>query len=232
MTPMQMANVAQVSQLAAKLGYWVILPAAKGIWNINPNQSYGTDDIGFVSAVINKMVSDYPVDKTRVSLAGFSKGAYLAEVIACAHPELLASVSLVSGTMTTPDVYACKPSRPLPITYIMGTADPRVSYDGAYGQYSAPQDFSYWGGMLACDMSRETTADEPAPVNDGTMAKLQHLGNCTAGGEVNLYTVLGGGHAWPGNAYPNPGLGTVSQNLNATMVIGQFASKYTTSSTH
>lgn len=233
MTPALMANTVQASKLAASQGYWVVVPDSHGMWNSGPNQSIGNDDVGFLNLVISTMTSKYPVDPTRISMAGFSRGAFMTEIFACQSPTPLASVAVVSGTMTAPDIRNCTPSRPLPILYILGTADPRVNFNGAYGQDSASADFSYWAGMLACDTTKTTRTTLPVKISDGTSASLQSVAACTAGGNVQLYTVTGGGHAWPGSPLPNPAnLGIASQNLDATTVIGQFAAKWTTASTH
>lgn len=233
MTPALMANTMQAAQLAASQGYWVVLPASHGLWNSDPNQSIGNNDVGFLNTLITTMTSKYPVDPKRVSMAGFSRGAYMTELFACLSPQPLASVAVVSGTMTAPDLRNCTPSRPLPILYVLGTADPRVNYNGAYGQDSAPEDFTYWNGMLACGTNSVTRKNLAPTVNDGTSVSLETNLSCTAGGGVELYTVTGGGHAWPGSTVPNPKtLGIASQNLNATTVIGQFAAKWTTASTH
>lgn len=232
MPPALMANVANASQLAATTGMWVIVPDAHGDWNTSPNQSSGNDDVGFLSSLITTVVAQYPINPKKVSMSGFSRGAFLTEVMACEAPDQLASAAIVSGTMTAPDIRACTPDRPLPILYIMGTADPKVDYDGAYGQDSASQDFSYWTGMLGCDDTQVKNKNLPTTVNDGTTVALESDASCTAGGVVELYTVTGGGHAWPGSTVPNPEtLGVVSQNLDATTVIGAFAAKWTTAST-
>jgi polyhydroxybutyrate depolymerase len=116
--------------------------------------------------------------------------------------------------------------------YVMGTADSIVDYNGSYGQDSAQQDFSYWGGMLGCNMNSATKTSLPVKVHDGTSVTEQQVSACSAGGAVQLYTIKNGGHAWPGYPYPNAGLGIVSQNFDATLAIGQFASQWTTNSTH
>lgn len=228
-----MANMARASRLASQLGYWVVLPAAKTEWDVTPNQVMGNDDIGFITAVTSQISTQYPIDTARISISGFSKGAYLSELMACLKPELFASAAIVAGTMTGPDVRACMPSRPVPMLYIMGTADPQVAYNGTYGQYSAAQDFNYWLGMHACDSSKTMQQNLPILVQDTTSVILQSNSSCTSGGEVDLYTVVNGGHTWSGGTYtPTVDLGIISQNLDATMVIGNFAKKWTTASTH
>jgi polyhydroxybutyrate depolymerase len=75
-----------------------------------------------------------------------------------------------------------------------------------------------------------TSTDLPIIVNDGTSITVQTLSNCRSLGNVLLYTVNGGGHAWPGGG--SIAIGKVSQNLDLTTALGEFAKNWTNISTH
>jgi polyhydroxybutyrate depolymerase len=155
--------------------------------------------------------------------------------MACDQPQLLASVSAVAAEMQTQESKYCAPTRPLPVIYVMGTADPVVAYNGSSTFIGAVNAFDQWMGFNACNTSQISTQQLPTLVNDGTSVSLQHVAACTSRGEVNLYTVANGGHAWPGavksKIEPTGMTGIVSQNLDTTTTIGNFALLWTSSST-
>jgi polyhydroxybutyrate depolymerase len=107
----------------------------------------------------------------------------------------------------------------------MGTADPVVPYAGSQTFTGAVNASLDWQGIDGCDTSKAVSTPLPILVQDGTSVIWQQNAACRSGDEVDLYTVNGGGHAWPGSTNPvhNVGLGIISQNLDATTVIGQFA---------
>lgn len=237
-TPNLMANIAQAGKWAAKMGYWVIVPPAiDGQWNDSPaDRNNPTDDVGFLTQVIQTAVAQYPIDATRVSMAGLSNGGFMTERMACERPELIASGVAVAAVMRTALYNECAPGRAVPMTYVMGTADPIVAYDGQPTMKSAPTSFSFWDGVNRCNDAMNSNSTLKTKVKDGTSVTLQHNAACSSRGEVNLYTVNGGGHAWPGaknvgGSWPSA-YGVVSQNLDTTTMIGNFAKLWTTGSTH
>jgi polyhydroxybutyrate depolymerase len=231
-TPELQANVAQAGKLAAKMGYWVILPPAiGGKWNDNPaDKSNTTDDVGFLKTLISTATQQYPIDATRVSMAGLSSGAFMTIRFACEQPNLIASGFAVAAEMLTTMSKACAPSRPVPMTLVMGTKDPIVAYNGNASYVSAPKSFGTWAGYSACNTNQTTTQNFKPSVNDGTTITFQHNAVCSSLGEADLYTVNNGGHAWPGGSSFGV-FGIVSQNLDATTTLGNFAKLWTTKST-
>lgn len=233
-SPIDLANNTRAGTLAANMGYWVILaPMANGQWNMNAYNTTDTvDDVGFLKTLISTAVQQYPIDSTRVSMAGMSEGGFMTMRMACEAPQLLASVSAVAAEMINGETRKCTPTRPLPTLYVMGTADPVVPYPGNSTLSGAANAFGIWAGFNACNTSQNSLQALPTTVNDGTSVTLQHNAACTSHGEVDLYIVANGGHAWPGGTQVAGSSGTISQNLNTTNTIGNFAKLWTTASTH
>jgi polyhydroxybutyrate depolymerase len=238
-TPELQANLSNAGMLAAKMGYWVILPPAiDGHWSDDPAAST-TDDVGFLSTLITQAISQFPIDSTRIAMVGFSNGGFMTQRMACERPDLIASGVSVAASMRTSLADQCAPSRPIPMIYVLGTADPVVPYTGAQSKssagsfLSAADSLAKWSSFNHCGATGGTTTQLPVVVSDGTSVTLQHNANCASGGEVDLYTVNNGGHSWPGPRYLSyPGLGTISRNLQATSVVGNFAKLWTDTSTH
>ncbi len=233
-TPEDIANNARAGTLAAQMGYWVILPPAiNGQWNINPaNASPTADDVGFLKTLIQTATQQYPIDPTRVSMAGMSDGGFMATRVACEQSQLLASVVAVAAEMLSPMAKVCRPSHPVPMIFVMGTADPIVPYNGSSLFIGALQTFNAWASYGACNPKQTSTQKLPVTLNDGTSVTLQHNAACGSHGEVDLYSVVNGGHAWPGGAKMNGTNGIISANLNTTNMIGNFAKLWTNKSTN
>lgn len=233
-TPDLMANLTKAGELAASQGYWVILPhAALHHWHDNPSDlGDNNDDVGFLAQVVQTATSQFPIDASRVSISGFSNGGFMAERMICEKPELFASAIIDAAIMRTPLANSCQPTQPVPVMYVNGTADPLVSYNGIESMLGAPTSVNLWSGFHSCNQMTMTTTDLPVIVNDGTTITLQTLVNCRSLGNVLLYTVNGGGHAWPGGNPLSGHMGIVSQNLDLTTVLGQFAKNWTNTSTH
>ena len=232
-SPVDLANSTRAGNLAAQMGYWVILPPqANQQWNVNAkNKTDTVDDVGFLKTLIQTAVKQYPIDATRISMAGMSEGGFMTMRMACEQPNLLASVSAVSAEMIVTEAKACQPVRPLPVLYVMGTADPIVPYNGSTTFTGALNAFNTWAGFNACNTKQNSLQALPSKVNDGTTVSLQHNAACTSHGETDLYIVHNGGHAWPGGRQTTGSTGLISQNLDTTSTIGNFAKLWTTKST-
>jgi polyhydroxybutyrate depolymerase len=75
---------------------------------------------------------------------------------------------------------------------------------------------SEWAAALGCD--RLPTLSRPTP-----NVELSTFHNCIAGdGEALLYAVLGGGHTWPGGAFPIDVLGPTTTEVDATEIMWKF----------
>lgn len=233
-TPELMGNLSRIGTLAASMGYWIILPPAiNGHWHDDPSDtSTTTDDVGFLSTVIQTATSQYPIDSTRVSMAGMSNGGFMTTRMACQASQLIASAVVVAAEMRASMAKICQPVRPVPMIFVMGSADTVVPFNGDMLFVSAQNSFGNWMGFNACNTGQTSTQALATTVNDGTSITLQHNAACTSLGEADFYTVVNGGHDWPGGNYTYcwP-IGIATKNLDATAMIGSFVQRWTTAST-
>jgi poly(hydroxyalkanoate) depolymerase family esterase len=59
----------------------------------------GGEDAERIVGIITRVCASYPIDRSRIYIAGLSAGAGMANIIALNHPELIAAVGLHSGAV-------------------------------------------------------------------------------------------------------------------------------------
>ena len=80
----------------------------------------GNRDINFIKAIIEKMATQYKIDRNRIYLGGFSMGGMLTyNAINKMHDQIAAFVSCSGPAVVTPNAK----TPPVPILHIQGTAD-------------------------------------------------------------------------------------------------------------
>jgi polyhydroxybutyrate depolymerase len=223
-TPSGMISLAQAQRLSQQYGAVVIAPSSQnGLWNDNPPISgvpNSPDDVGFLAAVIDDAIANYNVDPARVVMAGFSDGGLMTAYFACMHPEMLLGAVVVADTELATVALACSPSRPVSIVDVMGTDDDISPYFITALDASAAAFKAQWEKADGCNTAKETFSAMPLLTKDGTAAVLTQNTACAGNTKVELYTIVNGGHAWPGSAPDTTlelALGVTSQNLDATI---------------
>lgn len=174
--------------------------------------SSGTDDVGFVDAMLAELDARLCVDPRRVYATGFSNGGFLSHRLACERTDRIAAIAAVSGVM---GMASCAPSRAIPVLQIHGTADTIVPYNGsaALGFPSVATTVADWAGRNAC-------VGTPVETFAQGDARCETRRDCRDGSEVALCTITAGGHTWPGGG-PFAG-GHQSRDLDATDAIWDF----------
>ena len=87
-----------------------------------------TDDMGFISELIDTMIAGYAIYTTMVYAAGFSNGGMMAYRLACELAYKIAAIAPVAGGLVFED---CEPERPFPVIGFHARNDPVVKYQGA-----------------------------------------------------------------------------------------------------
>jgi polyhydroxybutyrate depolymerase len=149
------------------------------------------DDVSFLTEVVTTLEHRYCVEPTRIFATGFSGGGRMASQLACDASTIFAAVAPVSGLrMPSP----CGGARPVSVLSFHGTADRVDPYDGhgqAYWIDSVPRAAQEWAAQNGCHAA--PTTSEPAQG-----AVLTTYDACLASSTIELYTLAGGGHRWPG----------------------------------
>lgn len=147
-------------------------------------------DVAFLTGLVPALADRYCIDTSRVYATGVSGGGRMASQLACDSSSVFAAVAPVAGLrLPSP----CPATRPVPVIAFHGTADPIDPYDGhgqAYWTYSVPVAAQRWGAKDGC---------KPTPqITSAAGYTLTTYSGCSGGTMVELYSLTGEGHEWPG----------------------------------
>lgn len=154
------------------------------------------DDVGFIRAMVERIVATLPVDGARVFATGFSDGGRMVYRLACDEAPVFAGVAVVSGG---PPDSSCTPELPVSVDIFHGTADRTMGYGATTASdgretdsvpVSVPETFQWWARRDGC-------RGEPVRVVTDSVV-TERFRSCRSGTAVELNTIVGGQHAWPG----------------------------------
>lgn len=204
----------QFDKVADTSGAIIVYPnGVNNQWNIYSDN--GINDVGFISALIDTMATNYDLDLNRVYATGMSMGGFMSHRLACQLNNKIAAIGAVAGTLAYP---FCAPERAVPVCHIHGTADSTVFY------LLVPVTIDFWTGNNVCADS--VVVDLPdIDTTDQSTVTLTTYPQCDDDVEVLLYTINNGGHTWPGASIDIGG--NTNQDIHASAEIWKFFLKYT-----
>lgn len=233
----QIERATRFSDLADRSGFITVYP--DGIdrsWNDGRGdpkigaQRANIDDVAFISAVITSLSQRYRIDATRVYSTGISNGGFMSQLLAARLSTRIVAIAPVAGGMGPAVGASLKPEQPVSVLMINGTADTLVPFAGGPvarnrgATMSMPDIVAKWVAANRC-------AGEPAIASlpdkdpaDGSRITSTTYSSCAQRTEVILYTVVGGGHTWPGGSQylPRVLVGPVNRDIDASEVIWTF----------
>jgi polyhydroxybutyrate depolymerase len=165
----------------------------------SPSDRRGVDDVGFISSLVVKLVSDLGIAPGRVFATGMSAGGFMANRLACDRADLFAAIAPVAGTLGV--AAACNPSRPVAVLLTHGTADGVVPFLGGV-MTGLGGESDVLGAPTLVDRWRSIDGCSDAPVQDalGPQTIRVTSSSCAAGTAVQFTRIEGGGHTWPFDA--------------------------------
>jgi polyhydroxybutyrate depolymerase len=197
------------------------------------------NDVGFISALIDSMISDYNIDPKRVYITGISNGAIMSYRLACELSDKIAAIAPVDGNIPILLPSECSPSRPVSVLAINNTDDPLVPFYGGeiWGRLhrlklgkvlSVNESIGFWVNRNMCSATPVVTDEPDRDPDDGTRVTVKQYVNGLEGTEVILYVVEGGGHTWPGGMQYLPAriIGKTSRDFEANEVIWSFFKRH------
>ncbi len=217
-------EITGLDQAAAEGGFIVVyLEAAMGAWDIfEANKFLGLDELAYVREVIDRVHRAYVTDTRRVIAVGLSNGGVMAQQVGCRLSDRVAGVVSVAASMPRLMSETCFPDLPMSALYLLGTADSFFPVAGGGALLSVDQTMRIWAQAADCSGQRNRSAPQDNE-DDGTVVYRSAWRPCRGGTRVELDSIVGGGHAWPGGTQPAPPwFGPTSREISVNDEIIRF----------
>jgi polyhydroxybutyrate depolymerase len=179
----QQRAISGMTRISDREGFLLVHPdGIDNAWNAGICCSLGTDDVGFVRAVVAAVSSQANVDASRVYATGLSNGGAMSQRLACDGADLFAAAAPMAFPVPFRPLSQCHPVRPMPVLTFMGLTDVLVRYDGPSFP-SAPATLDFWHDVNAC----EGTAPDAAVVQGDS--RCETFTDCANGVEAGLCSI-------------------------------------------
>jgi polyhydroxybutyrate depolymerase len=211
-------------------GWPVAYPdGSQGCWadgrGVTTADEAGVDDVAFLRALIDWSADRHGTAPDRTVVAGVSNGAFMGHRLALEASDRVAVLGAVAGCMPA-DLSGHQPAHAVSALLIHGSADRRARIEGGHSRRLGPN-----GELRGRTLSLAETAGRWRAIDrcaSGETYATEHSSRTTfeggvGGTRVAAWTVIGGGHSWPGTATP-PELGEPSTlEFDAAEEICRFA---------
>jgi polyhydroxybutyrate depolymerase len=195
------------TEMAEERGFLYAYPSGtldqtgENFWNATPACcNFGdepVDDSAYLIGLVDEISAKWNVDPKRVYFVGHSNGGFMSHRMACDHADKVAAIVSLAGANFL-DPADCTASEPVSVVQIHGTADDTIAYEGgstlggaATTYPSAAESVAAWAVVDGC--VGEPAAAGTKDLTAQTTNVLKYSG-CTAGTDVELWTIEGGGH--------------------------------------
>lgn len=207
-----MERTTGLSQLAEQEKFIVVYPdAINKHWDARRRSTpETTNDVGFISALIEKLEQQYPIDRDRIYVTGFSNGGTFTHRLACELSDKIAAAAVVAATIPANLANTCQPNQPVAMLMMHGTQDEAIPYDNpGKGLLTLTETVSYWSKHDRCESSvvKETLPDNPK-------VRVETYPQCNNNTRVKLYLIEDGKHRWG------------DKTVDATALIWDFFSQH------
>lgn len=227
--------------LADQQGFIAVYPQGyEGHWNdCRVRGSFAAkreniDDVGFLHALVDRLVKDHHADRARVYVTGASNGGAMVLRLALETPDFARAYASVVASMPAPENTAVKPkNQPVSMLIMNGTSDPFNPWRGGdvvlYGVWgnrgpvlSAQGSIDYFRKLAGLEGAPQVTQFPDRDPGDGSTAE-RSLWSASGKRNVALYTINGGGHSVPHPEMHGPRLlGNSNRDINAANEIWEF----------
>ena len=235
--PENAVNMTQFDAVAAREHLIAVYPGGTGglpggrilTWNAGHCCAYAmrekVDDVGFIGAVIDRLVSAGKADPDRIYVTGMSNGGMMSHVLGRKLSGKVAAIAPVVGAVFGDEP---APAGPVAALVLVGADDHTVpgaggALGGAAARGTAPAEdravapavaqAEYWAKANGC-MGSDTK-------QEATSVRTVWRG-CKDGKDVVMHVVANNGHAWPGGRPGREGANPPTPDYNASEAIWAF----------
>jgi polyhydroxybutyrate depolymerase len=178
-------------------GFVAVYPNGRDrAWNVGggccgTSGTNDVDDVAFITAVVAAVTANVSIDENQVFATGISNGGMMAYRLACAT-----SIFAAVGPDSTTLLGECPDPNPVSVIHIHGLADSNVPFDGSEGDGKVTID----GAPVPDVIAIFAAADGCAPATETVAGEVTtSIASCADGRSVELITIAGAGHQWPGS---------------------------------
>lgn len=168
-------------------------------WNdFDQRATTDVDDVGFLTALVDRVISEHGADRSRVYITGASNGGMMTFRMLLERPDLFAAAAAFISSL--PDASLRPPARPTPILIVNGTEDRLVPWGGgALARNrgvvrSTAETVRFFREANGVRAESTVTQLPPAVPPDGCRLILERW---DGDAPVALLTMEGGGHEIP-----------------------------------
>jgi len=220
------------NRIADREGFIAVYPEGfKRGWadgrGISHADKRGVDDVAFIDGLINVLEEEFPIDSSRIYVAGHSNGGFMAQRLAIEHPQRFAAIAVVAASVSEWLASRFTPCGTMPILFINGTADTVTPYTGGQqpggaGVLSVEDAVKMWAHFNGCKGAPEVR--EIHDLKNGPLVSVFTYGSCQDHSQVKLYKIDGGGHVWPGEPedISRAGAAKIGRGIDASKEIWKF----------
>jgi poly(3-hydroxybutyrate) depolymerase len=169
----------------------------------NPAEADGLGaDLEYLDSLLTQIGQEYCVDLSEVHVVGFGTGAHLAAGFACDQPDIVRSLTMVSGIYRPSDCAGSARS----ITAIVNGADDVFPLSGGRGpgfdslpgatQQTSDPGYEPVVGSFVAQQYREAAACEGGTRTENEAGVAWTYGICPGGTQISFGVVDGAGHVW------------------------------------
>ena len=231
-----------MQKIAETEGFILVAPQGSSLgekkrshWNHQPKSAKhnksNVDDLGFTSALIDEIFSNYSIDSKRIYACGYSNGAFLANSLSCYLSNKIAAVASIAGFMSTEIIKHHRPIHPTAVIIFHGTEDQIVPYEGIEGYaLSIDRMIDYWIEFNSTDTIPDTNVfkNDSKKIESSAYGKknslkygetkVEHYSYKNGRNQVSVehYKIIEGNH-WPQISY---------QGSNISRLVWDFVSRY------
>ena len=187
-------------------------------------QDTTSNDVGFLSVLIDTLDSHYDIDLNRVYCCGYSMGGEMTYRMAIEKGELFAAYASVAGNLNDISANLGTPFKSTPILHFHGTDDKVETYYGVNGSnsWTVEETINYLLNNNNCSYQSDTVLIPNLNPNDGSTVQKISYKNCSDENNVIFFKITNGGHGWPGSTEGIYDLGNPNRDINASSIILNF----------
>ena len=252
--PAEMARISNMNDVAARHGFIVVYPEGLNHeWNAQfdlytrSNRSMHTsgveaegltqDDVVFLKTLVADLGVDLNIDRSRMYVSGFSNGGFMTLRMACSASDTFAAFAEGGAALYPVMTELCATSKPAPMYFMHGTADPSIPYDGVRRRddssgmatrvtLSVKDTVALFARRNGCATKGVFTTFAQTGKSPGTKVERYVPNGCPQASPIVFYIIDGGGHTWPGTAgiMDDKRFGPTNLDLNASEKIWEFVS--------